>query len=104
MSETQNKGCLSNFSTFLSLFGGSVFTAFVCYFILFLIVAEGQSSGYGDLFLLGISVLIVLLSFIITSIIFVTSNGKKWLHKVLWFLGAIVFLTLIMSYYLAEFS
>lgn len=106
MNETENKGCLSNFSTFFSLFGASTFTAFICYIIMFQILAEGQSSGYGDLVLIAIALVIAIASFIISSIIFVssTSIGNGWKKKVLLFQLTICFLALFVSYYLVEFT
>lgn len=74
----ENKGCLANFGTFLMLFLGSCFTGFICFQIMFQILAEGRSSGYGDIVLVLVAFGITIFSFLASSIFFVNfKNSNK---------------------------
>lgn len=85
----ENKGCVANFGTFLMLFLGSCFVGFISFQIMFQILAEGSSSGYGDIVLALVALGITAFAFLVSSIFFVNlkNNSKYKSNWPLWIIG-----------------
>ena len=88
----ENKGCAANFGTFLMLFLGSCFVGFISFQIMFQILAEGRSSGYGDIVLALVALGITVFAFLVTSIFYVNKkNSIKYKTTLpLWIIGIFV--------------
>jgi hypothetical protein len=93
-------GFLTNFETFLILFFASSLVGIICFKIMFDILAEGRSSGYGDIFMALISAGITLAVFLISSLSFIAlknNKGSKFSWKIISF---IIFVMTCFSSYL----
>lgn len=93
----ENKGCLANFGTFFLLFLGSCFTGFLGFMIMFQILAEGRSSGYGDIVLFLVAIGITIFAFLVSSVFFVNfkNNIKIKFGWEFWVVGIFIAICLI---------
>lgn len=73
----ENKGCLANFGTFLMLLLGSCLVGFISFHIMFQILAEGTSSGFGDLALIFGALGVSVFAFLVSAIFFVNVKGDS---------------------------
>jgi amino acid permease len=93
----ENKGCLANLGTFLTLFLGSCLVGFISFHIMFQILAEGTSSGFGDLALIFGAFGITVFAFLVSSIFFVNvkSNSKRKSDWPIWILAIFILICII---------